>query len=295
MPTPTDINTAVKTYSKQLIVEAQKQMVRVGDFSMNFSTEAKEPGESVIVQLSTANAAGDWNETTNNFKRAGKNIGTRSVPLNKRKIAGCSITASQMANFQPYWWQNQGTLDARSVGLSIVAEAAALITPKNFGDTAKDKLQVSLDGFGNKAVAKIRQKAIDDKNLTPEGCVLVLNSSYFSELLGTLDANVYGGQDAIKRGAIPGLLGFTSVNEWPGLQIPGFVASRAALALAGRRIPFVGTKPYELVREDVEPTLGLPLTTVILVTGEDGSASLSVNAMFGVGVGADDQLLRLIA
>lgn len=295
MPTPTSTDVAAKIYSKQLIVESQQQLARIKEFSLDFSEEAKQPGESVMVQLSTANSAGDWNDTTNNFARAAMSVKERSVTLNKRKIAGGKVTPAQMANFHPYWWKNQGAMDARAIGLSFLSEAAALITAANFGDTKADKLNVSLDGFGHKSIAAIRGKAIDDKKLSPENCVLVLNPSFFSQLLGSMDANVYGGREAILKGAIPGLLGFVSVVEWPGLAIPGFVASRAALAFAGRKIAFLGTKNYELVQDNLDPELGLVTTTVLYVDGATGHGSLSNNALFGVGVGADDQLIRLIA
>ena len=294
MPTPTSTDVAAKIYSKQLITETQQQLVRIKDFSLDFSEEAKQPGESVMVQLSTANAAGDWNDTSNNFARAAMSVKERSVTLNKRKIAGGKVTPAQMANFHPYWWKNQGQMDARAIALSFMSEAAALITAANFGDAKTDKLNISLDGFSPKSVATIRAKAIDDKKLSPDNCVLVLNPSFFSQLLGGMDANVYGGREAILKGAIPGLLGFTSIVEWPGLTIPGFVASRAALAFAGRKIAFLGTKNYELVQDSVEPDLGIVMTTVLYVDGATGHGSLSNNALFGVGVGADDQLIRLL-
>lgn len=296
MPTPTSIDVAAKVYSKKLIEGAQQQLVRITDFSLSLTEDAREKGESVVVQLATAEAAGDWNDTTNNFKAtAAKEIGEVSVKLDQRKIAKTKITPSQMMNFQPWWWQRQGTLNARSVALAITGQAAAVITPANFGDAKEDKIQVALDGFNSKAISKIRDRAITDKSLQPADSVLVLNPSFFSELLGNLDANVYGGREAITKGIIPGLLGFANIVEWPGLKIPGFVASRAALAFAGRKIAFISTKPYEMVKDEVVPELGCVLTTVLHIDSDTGNGTISVNGLFGVGPGANDQLIRLIA
>ncbi|NCC93833.1 MAG: hypothetical protein EOM10_11195 [Opitutae bacterium] len=296
MPTPTNIDVAAKAYSKKLLVGAQQELVRISDFSIDFSEEAKQPGESVLVQLSTAAAAGTWNSSTNNFRSTdATSIGEREVTLNQRKIAKTQITPTQMANFHPYWWQRQGGLNARSVALAITAEAAGIITPANYGDAKEDKINVSLDGFSPTQVASIREKSIVDKSLQPADSVLVLNPAYFSQLLGKLDSNVYGGREAIVRGTIPGLLGFASIVEWPGLTLPGFVASRAALAFAGRKIPFIGTKQYEIVKDEVVPEIGAVLTTVVYVDGPSGEGTISVNALFGVAAGADDQLIRLVA
>lgn len=295
MPTPTSIDVAAKVYSKKLIEGAQQQLVRIADFSLSLTDEAREKGESVVVQLATAAAAGEWNDTSNNFKSGtATQIGEVSVKLDQRKIAKTQITPAQMMNFQPWWWQRQGALNARSVALAITAQAAAVITPTNFGDAKEDKIQVSLDGFNNKQVATIRDHAITDKSLQPADSVLVLNPSYFSQLLGSLDANVYGGREAIVKGVIPGLLGFANIVEWPGLTIPGFVASRAALAFAGRQIGFISTKPYEMVKHEMVPELGCVLTTVVHIDGDNGKGTISVNGLFGVGPGANDQLIRLI-
>jgi hypothetical protein len=295
MPTPTSIDTAAKLYSKKLIEGAQQQLVRISDFSLSLTEEAREKGESVMVQLATADAAGDWNDTTNNFKSTdAKSIGEVSVKLDQRKIAKTQITPSQMMNFHPWWWKRQGALNARSVALAITAQAASVITPANFGDAKEDKIQVSLDGFNNKQIATIRDRAITDKSLQPADSVLVLNASYFSQLLGSLDANVYGGREAITKGVIPGLLGFANVVEWPGLSIPGFVASRAALAFAGRKIAFISTKPYEMVSDEIVPELGCVLTTVVHIDSDTGKGTISVNGLFGVGPGANDQLIRLV-
>lgn len=295
MGTPTSINTAAKIYSKKLIAGAQQELVRIQDFSLDFSEEAKQPGESIMVQLATAAAAGTWNDSTNNFRSTdATSIGEREVKLDQRIIAKTQITPAQMANFHPYWWARQGGLNARSAALAITGAAAAIITPENFGDAKEDKIQVSLDGFSHKQVATIREKAIDDKFLQPADSVLVLNPGYFSQLLGSMDANVYGGREAIVRGVIPGLLGFVSVVEWPGLSIPGFVASRAALAFAARKIPFVGTNQYEIVKDEVVPEIGAVLTTVVYVDGPSGVGTISVNSLFGVNAGANKQLIRLV-
>lgn len=290
---PTNIDTAAKVYSKRFIAGLIRELAILRAFSIDFSEEAKQFGEAILVALLSADAAADWNDTTNNFSRTTATLGDRNVPLNKRKIAGFAITPAQMANFSPAWWEGKADLDVESVADAILSDVCALVTPQNFGDAAADKLQVSLDGFGPKAVATIRAKAIA-KKLRVKRAVLCLNPDYFSQLLGELDANVYGGRDAIEKGVIPGLLGFNAIAEIPQLEIPGFVAHPGAIAVAGRTIPFFGTKPYEKVQTFVEPSTGIPMTNVVYVDGPTGKGSVSVNALYGCAKGADDQLLRLV-
>lgn len=291
--TPTNIDTAAKVYSKKFIAGLTRALAALRAFSIDFSEEAKQFGEAVLVALLSADAAADWNDTSNNFNRTAATLGDRNVPLNKRKVAGFAITPAQMANFNPAWWEGKADLDAASIADAILSDVAALVTADNFGDAAADKIQISLDGFGPKAVATIRAKAIA-KKLRVNRSVMCLNPSYFSQLLGNLDANVYGGREAIEKGVIPGLLGFNAIAEIPQLEIPGFVAHPGAIAVAGRTIPFFGTKPYEKVQTFIEPETGMPMTNVVYVDGPTGKGSTTVNAMYGCAKGADDQLIRLI-
>lgn len=291
--TPTNIDVAAKVYSKRFIAGLTRQLAALRAFSTDFSQEAKEPGEAVLVALLSADAAGDWSDADNNFARATASLGDRNVPLNKRKIAGFAITPAQMANFNPSWWEGKADLDAASIADAILSDVCDLITPENFGKAKGDSFQISLDGFSQKAVATIRAAAIA-KHLRINRSVLCLHPAYFSQLLGSLDANVYGGREAIEKGVIPGLLGFNAIAEIPQLSIAGFVAHPGAIAVAGRTIPFFGTKPYEKVQTFVEPETGMPMTNVVYVDGPTGKGSTSVNALYGCTKGADDQLIRLI-
>jgi hypothetical protein len=114
-------------------------------------------------------------------------------------------------------------------------------------------------------------------------------------LLGDLDANVYGGAEAIKGGAIPGLLGFAQVAEFPQLDIPGFVAQIDSIAIASRVFKPATTAPYEAVREIVEPETGFTCTYVELGDGPSGNLSVSVTGLVKSAVGNANGLLRLVA
>ena len=292
--TPTNTDVAAKVYSKRFIAGMTRQLAPLRAFSTDFSMEAKTPGEAVLVPLLSADAAGDWDDTTNNFNQTAATLGDRNVPLNKRKVAGFAITPAQMANFNPSWWEGKADLDSDSIADAILSDVVALVTPAKFGNAAADKLQVSLDGFSSTAVATLRSKTIK-KKLRVARSVMALNPDFFSALLGSLDANVYGGPEAIRSGVIPGLLGFKAIVEIPQMSIPGFIAQPGAIAVAGRAIPFLGTKQYEKVQTFVEPNTGMPMTSVMYVDGPTGKGSTTVNAMYGCMEGADEQLIRLVA
>jgi len=285
--------TGIELYSNKVIEGLTRGLAPLRAMSLNLTDELKAPGASIDVPLITADAAADWNITSNNFSRTAtspvKVTLTKATPV----IAGFSVTADQFAKLRPSWWQGKGKLNAMEVCDSILGKVADLITGANYGDTAADKATVSPTTFNQKVVARIRAAAIA-KELRLNRCTLGLSPLYFSILLGELDANVYGGRDAVVGGAIPGLLGFEAVVEIPQLAIPGFVAQSDAIAIGSAVFRPVSERPYDLVREIVEPETGLVLTLVQYPDGATGSLSETVNCQVAVGVGNEDALLRLV-
>lgn len=290
----TNTNVAAEIYSKRFLAGLTTQLAPLRQFSTDFSPEAKQVGDTVRVPLISADSAAAWDDTSNNFSGTAEDLTDREVVVDDRRIAKFTITPAQMANFHPNWWEGKADLNVMEVADAVLDQVAALVTGDNYGDTAADKMTVSLAGFGRKSVAAIRAKAIKDKKLRMNRSVLALNPEFFSALLGDLDANVYGGREAMVTGVIPGLLGFRSIIEIPQLTGPGFVCHPDAIAIAARKIAFLSTKPYEKVQDVVEPETGLLMTNVIYVDGSTGHGTFSVNVLFGEEVGRSDTLMRLI-
>ena len=289
-----ETTTGHEIYAARTIKGLTRQLAPLKAFSTNFDAEAKEKGETIKVSLVTPDTVAAWNAANNNFKRTVNDKAQTSITFGEPIITGFAVTAANIRNFRKEFWEGKADLNTLEICDSVLATIAALITGANYGDTAKDKQTVSLAGFNTSVIAAIRAKAIADKKLRIPLSVLALNPVYFSELLGKLDANVYGGRDAIVGGIIPGLLGFRAVVEIPQLAIPGFVCHPDAIAVAARAHMPVSSKPYEAVNQITEPETGLTLTHVEYCSGDDGSLSDSVSALVASGVGNSKSLLRLI-
>ena len=231
----TNTATAQEIYSKRFLAALQRALAALQAFSTSFSDEARETGESVKVPLISPDTVAAWNATSNNFVRTSATLKEIAVELTERIIAGFAITGEQMANFRPNWWEGKADMNAAEVSDTILAAVAALVTAENYGDAAADKQAVTLASFGRKAVAQIRAAAVNRKMRIARSA-LCLNPDFFSALLGDLDANTYGGRDAVVSGTLPGVLGFRAIVEVPQLSIPGFVCHPDAIAVATRRI-----------------------------------------------------------
>jgi hypothetical protein len=285
--------TGIELYSNKVIEGLTRGLAPLRAMSLNLTDELKAPGASIDVPLVSADAAADWNVSSNNFSRTA--MTPKSVTLTKSTpvIAGFSVTAEQYAVLRPSWWEGKGKLNSQAVCDNILGKVAALITGANYGDTAADKAVVAQATFNQKVVARLRAAAIA-KNLRLSRCTLGLSPMYFSILLGELDSNVYGGREAVVGGAIPGLLGFEAVVEIPQLSIPGFIGQSDSIAIGSAVFRPVSERPYDVVREIVEPETGLVLTLVQYPDGATGSLSETVNCQVAVGVGNETALLRLV-
>ena len=290
----TNLDTALEVYSNKLIEGLTNALPALRAFSLDLSDDMVEPGETVRVPMVTADAAAAWDDSTNNYGRTTAALADKKVVVDKRIIAGFAITQAQLANFRPAWWEQKGALNARSVADSVLDSTFGIVTPANYGDAAAKKLQVALGAFGRKAIADLRPKVVRGK-LQPAKSVLVLNPDFYAALLADLDAQVYGGREAITGGVIPGLLGFRAIIEAPQLDAPGFVCHPDAIAIGSRRVQCADTTPYREFGPVVEPDTGLTLNRVIYTDGTIGKTSFSIECLFGVDVGNGDALIRLTA
>ena len=290
----TSVATAQEIYSKRFLKGLQRALAALRAFSTSFSDEFADVGDTVKVPLVSPDTVGSWNATTNNFVRTAATLKEVKIPIIDRIIAGFGITAEQMNNFRPNWWEGKADMNVEEVADTILAAVAALVTKETYGDTDADKFNVALAKFTPDVIADIRAFAIKRK-MRQARSVLALNPDFFSKLLGKLDANVYGGREAIVGGTIPGVLGFRAIVEIPQLAIPGFVCHPDAIAVATRRIALPDTTPYKLVKDITEPETGLTMTNVVYTHGADGSLNDSVNASYACGAGNEKALFRLIA
>jgi len=290
---PTNIDTAVEIYSNKFILGLTRALAPLRAFSLDLSDDIIQEGESVNVPLVTADTVGDWDEVNNNYGRTAASSKGKSVKIDKRKICGFAVTQSMMANFRPNQWEGKAELNQKEMADTVLADVTSLVTPANYGDAANKKVAVVLAEFKRYAVANLRAQIVKAK-LTPAKCVLALNPDFFSALLGDLDANVYGGTEAVRSGAIPGLLGFRSIIEVPQYNGPGFCCHPDAIAVGSRKVPVADTTPYKEFGSMVEPETGLTMNRVVFTAGVIGKTSFSTECWYGYDVGNGDALIRLV-
>ena len=281
-------------YSRKVLKCLPAQLNFLGAFSTDVSGEVLGPSKSVEVPLVEMDAAAAFNRSTNNFARSAMTPKTATVTFGDPIIAGFSVTADQASKIDKRWWEGKAELNATAVAASASTAVTSLITKTNFAKAVTGVGTAA--NFAKSGVAKIAAACESSTNkLRVKFSALCLSGEYFYNLLAGLDANVYGGTEAIRNGVIPGLFGFGKVMLMHGLEIPGFVCEPSAIAFAGRGFRPADETPYRAVREIKDPESGLTLTLVEYGDGPTGDLSESVTTRIGAAVGDAGALVRLTA
>ena len=280
-------------YSRRLIKVLPAQLNFLGAFSTDVSDEVKDPGEKIQVPLVEMDEAGEFNRA-NNFARPAGTPKTATVTFGNPLITGFAVTAAQARNIQKRWWEGKADLNATAIAASASTAVTGLVTGDNFSKAVTGVGAAS--AFAKSGVAKIAAAIESATNkLRVKFSTLALSGEYFYNLLSGLDANVYGGTEAIRNGVIPGLFGFAKVMLVHGLDTPGFVCEPNAIAFGARAFRPVDDMPYRAVREIKEPESGLTLCLVEYPDGPSGDLSESITCQIGASVGDSGALVRLVA
>ena len=281
-------------YSRKILKELPAQLNFLGAFSTDISGEVVGPAKSIEVPLVQMDAAGTFDRANNNFARPAGTPKSATVAFGDPIIAGFAVTADQASKIEKRFWEGKAELNATSVTASAQTAVTNLVTKANFAKAVTSVGNAA--SFVKAGVAKIASAVESATNkLRVKFSTLALSGEYFYALLSGLDANVYGGTEAIRNGSIPGLFGFRKVMLVHGLEIPGFVCEPSAIAFAGRGFRPADDRPYTAVREIKDPESGLSLTLVEYPDGPSGDLSESVTTRIGAAVGDSGALVRLVA
>ena len=281
-------------YSRRILKVLPAQLNFLGAFSTDISSEVLGPAKSVEVPLVEMDEAGTFDRANNNFARPAGTPKTATVTFGDPIITGFAVTADQASKIEKRWWEGKADLNGTAVAASASTAVTNLVTKANF-DKSVTNVGAS-SSFAKAGVAKIAAAVENSTNkLRVKFSTLALSGEYFYALLAGLDANVYGGPEAIRNGVIPGLFGFGKVMLMHGLDIPGFVCEPSAIAFASRGFRPADDTPYRAVREIKEPESGLSLTLVEYGDGPSGDLSESITTRIGAAVGDSGALVRLVS
>lgn len=193
----------IKIASETAVMGLQKHMASLRYFAHNFSPIADRPFAGVQVPVYKLTDAVEFDETTNNWGSGTNEVDGVVVGLDKHFIKSISLSDVEAGETDINFLR-----DGSAAITEVISHAANKAVYGMFNAT---NVPTSADMPSTKAAYAGLLKICDDNGVNPYECVLALAPEQFGQLLSVLDANIYGGDDAIKFGVVPNLFGFRAV------------------------------------------------------------------------------------
>ena len=269
------------------IIAARKALAKVALFATDFSADAVQPGTKMKIPVFTPGTAAVFNAETNNYEKADGSVVYPEVTFDQHvkntfQFDDKDFTLVNGTNF----WTNAG----KASGTAISKAIASAVSDKIVG-TSKTATLASI----TKQTAANLRKVCAENDVDPSTCVIMLSPEYFATLLSTLDANIYGGAEAIKLGIIDGLYGFKAVIENSDLgSNVGAIVPEDALVVAGRVVPVMSPSVYEEVGQTTDEVSGLVVGVRRHGNPATGANFCTHEALFGAALAQADKVIKLV-
>ena len=277
---------ALKAASESAIMAAHKNIAKLSLFAKNFSELNGQPGKSIAVPVYNFTDAAAFSNS-NNYGSGTNEIAGELITLDQHLVKSVSITDVEEAETGIRWAADTAGALADTLTRGVNAYVFGLINSTNVTQTTTTPSTKT-------AVANLY--AVAEQNDIPvDRCVVACKPTLFASILGMLDANVYGGSEAVKLGVVPGLYGFKGFVCTSNLPegTNGAVICDSAIGVASRYLApgTEGAYPeaWEATDED-----GFTVGFRRFMDLASGSNKFAGDVLFGAKILQADKIIRLV-
>lgn len=226
---------ALKAASESAVMAAHKNLAKLSLFAKNFSELQGTPGKSIAVPVYDLSAAAAFSAGSNDYGTGSNEIGGELIVLDQHLVKSVSITDVQEAETGIRW--------AADTSYAIADMLTRGVNNYVFGLINSTNVELSADTPTSKATTAGLYAIAEDHDIPVDQCIVALKPTQFAGVLSALDYNIYGSEDAIKLGVIPGLYGFKGFVCAPNLPegVNGAIICDTAIGVASRYL-FPGTE-----------------------------------------------------
>ena len=290
-----------KAASEYAVFAAHKNLAKISLFAHTFTELNGRPGESIAVPIYDLSAANEYNAVSNNYGTGGDNeIGGLLVELDKHYVKSVSITDKDLAYTGINWARDTAAALAERITRDINAYVFGQFNSTNceLTATAADYLgaeDISATADFSKVTIAGLYSCAEANDIPVDKCVVALNPTYFSKVLGTVDYAMLGTGDYIRTGVIDGLYGFKGFVCTSNLPAgtKGIVALDESIGVASKYLAPMTPGAYPeawSASTDEGFTIGFR-RFMDLNTGSD---KFAVDALFGAKLLQPSKVVRLI-
>lgn len=265
----------MRTTSDFALQTLYAKLAPIKDFAHNFRDLEDRKGASIVIPVFNLSAAADFDADTNNYCNGQTEMDAATVNLSSHLVKQFMYTDRDVAETEVQWFRDVGYATGDAIGRGIYNTVIGLLNDTNVTLSAESSLSAKSDFAGLVDTTYANQLDIGNT-------VLMLGPTYFANLLGTLDAYVYGGPEAIRGGYVPGLYGFKSVVCAPGLAEgwKGALVDANSIGIASRYLaPMAGA--YVDAWKASDPNSGLTIGYRSFANLCTGRRYLDAEVLFG--------------
>lgn len=226
---------ALKAASESAVMAAHKNLAKLSLFAKNFSELQSVPGKSIAVPVYDLSAAAAFVAGTNDYGTGANEIDGELITLDQHLVKSVSITDVEEAETGIRW--------ATDTSYALADMLTRGVNDYVFGLINATNVTLSADTPTTKATVAGLYAIAENNDIPVDQCIVALKPTQFAGVLSALDYTVYGSDDAIRNGVIPGLYGFKGFVCAPNLPdgTNGAIICDTAVGVASRYL-FPGTE-----------------------------------------------------
>lgn len=279
----------LKIAAERAIVAAHGYIAPLKFFATSFSEEAKNKGDAVLVPVFNLSASTEFDADSNNYAGTENGVDGVAVTLSSHLVKSVRVTDKQLADTDIDFFENAGRAIGERLGQDVVGNVLGLVA-----DATLTASFTTANSQSKTATANLYAIA-DTNGIDPRDAVVVLPPAKFAGILSQLDANVYGGMDAIREGLIPNLYGFYGVfssNQLPE-GVGGAIIHKEAIGVASRYLA-PEASAYSEVGQMKDDKSGFTIGFRRFALPDTGRRYLAGEALFGKALLQPTKIVKLI-
>lgn len=324
-------NPSIRFAANEIMLACRKDVAKAALFTTNFTAEAAQAGETLLIPLFDEGVAGEFRKaatTSGGVTTPSNNYGDADgkavyIPMSFKNHPKKSFAFGEddfnLVNGTQFW-EKAGAAAGRAIGLKILQVISGKINKTNIptsgvdqttfvnedGETvttgsgasfsAANEYVVGTEPFELKDLAKFRA-ACKAANISIGNTILMLNAVKFSEVLAKLDAHVYGGNEAIRSGIIPSLFGYKAVienDELNDTNLVGALVPADSIAIGSRTFKILNPSLYQELGQVTDDASGLVLNIRRGGDWRTGDSVLTAECLFGAKLIQPTKIVRLV-
>ena len=278
---------ALKAASESAVFAAHKNLAKLSLFAKNFSELQGVPGKSIAVPVYDLSAAAAFVAGSNDYGTGSNEINGELITLDQHLVKSISITDVEEAETGIRWASDSAYAIADMLTRGVNNYVFGLINGTN--------VPLSAATPTSKAAVAGLYAIAEDNDIPVDQCIVALKPTQFAGVLSCLDYTVYGSDDAVKLGVIPGLYGFKGFVCAPNLPdgVNGAVIADTAVGVASRYL-FPGTEGAYPQAWSATDESGFTLGFRRFMDLATGSNKFAGDCLFGAKLIQPNKIIRLV-